>query len=68
MPTTWFTADHHFGHRNVIRFCNRPFETVEEMDRTMIDNWNAVVRPDDVDGGSHDRRRLTCDISHRSDR
>lgn len=48
MPTTWFTADHHFGHRNVIRFCNRPFATVEEMDRAMVDNWNAVVRPDDV--------------------
>ena len=39
----FFTADTHFGHRNVIRFCDRPFETIEEMDETLIRNWNARV-------------------------
>jgi calcineurin-like phosphoesterase family protein len=41
--TVWFTADHHFGHTNIIRFCNRPFVDVAEMDEAMIERWNAVV-------------------------
>ncbi len=44
----WFTSDLHLGHRNVIEFCNRPFQSVEEMDEMLIANWNAVVRPDDT--------------------
>lgn len=39
----FFTADTHFGHKNIIRFCNRPFASVEEMDRGLVDRWNAVV-------------------------
>ena len=41
------TADHHFGHANIIRFVNRPFANVDEMDQGMIDAWNAVVGWDD---------------------
>lgn len=39
----WFTADNHFGHANIIEYCNRPFSSVEEMDELMIEAWNALV-------------------------
>lgn len=44
----FFTADTHFGHANIIKFCNRPFSDVEEMDRCLMENWNARVRPSDT--------------------
>ena len=35
------------SHRNIIEYCNRPFSTVSEMNKTLIDNWNKVVRKED---------------------
>lgn len=46
--TTWFTSDHHFWHRNIITYCNRPFRSVEEMNRTLIQRWNEKVQPEDT--------------------
>jgi len=46
--SVFVTADHHFGHANIIRFCSRPFANVTEMDQSMIDAWNAVVGPEDT--------------------
>jgi calcineurin-like phosphoesterase family protein len=44
---TFFTSDTHFGHENIIRFCNRPFASVYAMNRAMIENWNSVVSEGD---------------------
>ncbi len=46
--TTWFTADLHLGHRNIIDYCNRPFADVDAMNRALIANWNQVVGADDT--------------------
>ena len=44
----YFTADMHFGHKAIITMQNRPFESVEEMDRVLLQNYNAVVHKDDT--------------------
>ena len=45
--TDWFTADLHLGHYKIMKYCKRPFETTEEMDKTLISNWNSVVENKD---------------------
>jgi len=43
----FFTSDHHFGHNNIIKFCNRPFGSIGEMNEELIKRWNEKVGPDD---------------------
>ena len=47
MPDIFFTADFHFGHHNIIRYCNRPFRNVEE-DQTILERLNASVKASDT--------------------
>lgn len=44
----WFTSDTHFCHENIIRFCNRPFSNVDEMNEELIRRWNETVPPDGI--------------------
>ena len=42
------TSDLHFGHRNILTFCNRPFSDTKEMTEKLVSNWNEVVGKNDV--------------------
>lgn len=48
MSKIFFTSDLHFGHKNILRFDNRPFTSIEEMDEAIIRNWNTKVSDDDL--------------------
>ena len=43
----FYTADLHLFHFNIIRLCNRPYKTAEEMNEDLIAKWNAKVKPED---------------------
>ena len=45
---TFFTSDTHFNHANIIRFCDRPFKSAEQMNEVLINNWNNAVGQDDT--------------------
>lgn len=45
---TFFTSDQHFGHINIIKYCNRPFDSLDEMNETLIENHNKMVTNKDI--------------------
>jgi calcineurin-like phosphoesterase family protein len=44
----YFSADQHFSHQNILKLCNRPFSSIEEMNETIINNWNVTVSKNDT--------------------
>lgn len=48
MKKVFITSDTHFNHANIIKYCDRPFSTTEEMNKALIANWNRVVGPEDT--------------------
>ena len=44
----YFTSDTHFGQQRTLELSRRPFTCIEEMDRTMMANWNSIVGKDDI--------------------
>lgn len=45
--STWITSDPHWGHDNVINFCDRPFKDMQDMMKKHRANWNNKVKPED---------------------
>lgn len=64
----YFTSDTHFGHHNIIKYCNRPFNNIDEHDDALVDNWCSIVKKGDTvyhlgDFGNtkdYDRLRKIC--------
>lgn len=48
MSLRWLTSDFHFGHHNVLKYDSRPFNTIEEMNETIVENWNKVVKKNHI--------------------
>ncbi len=44
----WFTSDHHFGHKNIIEFSQRPFLNTDEMNEELIKRWNEKIGTEDM--------------------
>lgn len=44
----YYISDLHFGHKNILAFDNRPWFTVKEMDRNLIERWNSKVTAKDI--------------------
>ena len=48
MTDIWLISDTHFGHDNIIKYCDRPFANSAEMDEFMLEAWNSRVKDQDV--------------------
>ena len=44
---TWAISDTHFNHKNILEYTKRPYATLEQMNRALIELWVANVQPDD---------------------
>ena len=44
----FFISDPHFGHQNILKYCNRPFKSTDEMNEFIINRWNLLVKEDDI--------------------
>lgn len=44
----WFTSDTHFSHYNIIKYCDRPYKNIQDMNDNIIKSWNSVVGKNDI--------------------
>lgn len=44
----YFSSDHHFFHKNILKYCNRPWDSMEEMHEGLIERHNSVVSKGDM--------------------
>jgi len=70
----WFFSDPHFWHANIIRYSNRPYRNVDEMNDAIIENTNALVGENDelfclgdwaMYGGRGHERQIASDLLRR---
>jgi calcineurin-like phosphoesterase family protein/2'-5' RNA ligase len=65
MEKIYFFSDTHFDHRNIIRYCRRPFHSTREMNHELLTNWNDVIGENDtiyfLGDMSYGRRRHPID-------
>ena len=47
-PKTFITSDLHLDHTNIIKYCDRPFINTKDMNDTLINNWNKIIRKKDT--------------------
>ncbi len=47
MSKVFFTSDEHLGHANIIKFCNRPYATADQMAKDLLERHNSVVSDGD---------------------
>jgi len=48
MSDIFFTSDQHFNHANIIKYCNRPYASTEEMNEALVENYNNIIGPTDT--------------------
>ena len=44
----FFTSDTHFGHKNILKYCNRPFDNIDIMNYEIIQRWNSKINNNDI--------------------
>ena len=44
----YFTSDEHYGHNNIIKYCDRPFNNIQEMNKELIERSNSIVNENDI--------------------
>lgn len=44
----FFAADFHLSHKNILKYCNRPFKNIEDMNKTILQNIEESIRPKDI--------------------
>lgn len=44
----WFISDHHFNHKNIIQYSERPFRDLLHMETCLIEQHNDMVKPNDI--------------------
>ena len=48
LMTIFFSADQHYNHANINKYCSRGFKDVAYMNETLINNWNSIVSNEDT--------------------
>lgn len=46
--TRYCISDLHLDHENIIKYCDRPFDSVDDMNEALVENWNRVVESEDT--------------------